>query len=149
MRYAERIKEEGMTDRPMPDREGGPRPRTAVTDPRRARVGARPGGPRASTGRWIGSACAVAVLWSTQACAADYASLVPSRCIHEMGEWGEQAVHECIRRDLPAAQALEKYPRNAEPLIDRCIRETGRNGWSAVKECVDKALPSSNPPAAQ
>ena len=143
-----------MTHRCSTHRDGGPPRHDAMAVPADVSFTARYPRHSAADPRLLrcvaaASATVALALVAFQACAADYASLVPSRCIHEMGEWGEQAVHECIRRDLPAAQALEKYPRNAEPLIDRCIRETGRNGWSAVKECVDKALPSSNPPAAQ
>lgn len=83
---------------------------------------------------------AIGVLAGGEAIAADYASMVPGRCIHDMGEWGEEAVHECIRRDLPAAQALEQYPPSADPLIGACIREAGRNGWAGVKACVDAKM---------
>ncbi len=138
-----------MTHRRMTRHDRWLQRQVAPTDPARFPFTARSSEQSAAGPRWMRYATFASALVAFQACAADYASLVPSRCIHEMGEWGEQAVHECIRRDLPAAQALEKYPRRAEPLIDRCIQEIGRNGWSAVKECVDKALPSSNPPAAQ
>ncbi|MBL8532338.1 MAG: hypothetical protein JNL33_00680 [Betaproteobacteria bacterium] len=138
-----------MTDRRSTHRDGWPPGHDAIARPARLSFAARCPEQPAGGPRRMRYAAFASALVAFQACAADYASLVPSRCIHEMGEWGEQAVHECIRRDLPAAQALEKYPRRAEPLIDRCIQEIGRNGWSAVKECVDKALPSSNPPAAQ
>jgi len=82
----------------------------------------------------------LACLLSSTALAADYATLVPSTCIHGMGEWGEEAVHDCIRRELPAAQALEAYPASSQPVIERCIGVAGRGGWVAIKECTDRAL---------
>ncbi len=82
----------------------------------------------------------LACMLSTAVSAADYATLVPSSCIHGMGEWGEEAVHECIRRDLPAAKDLESYPLSSQPVIERCIALAGRNGWVAIKECTDRAL---------
>ncbi|MEI7967846.1 MAG: hypothetical protein WCJ69_02570 [Betaproteobacteria bacterium] len=72
--------------------------------------------------------------------ATDYASIVPGQCIHDMGEWGENAVHECIRSNLPAARALQDYPPAAEPVIAACVSKVGRRGWDPVKDCVDRAL---------
>jgi len=84
----------------------------------------------------------LACMLSTAVSAADYATLVPSSCIHGMGEWGEEAVHECIRRDLPAARELEGYPPSSQAVVERCIALAGRNGWVAIKECTDRALES-------
>lgn len=78
--------------------------------------------------------------------AGEISTTVPSQCIHDMGEWGEGAVHECIRQNLPAAEALDALPKSYTRLIEACTRVHGSFGWAAVKACVDRA---DKPPEAR
>jgi hypothetical protein len=62
------------------------------------------------------------------------------RCHYEMGEFGVEAVRNCIESDNAALGALSAYPSPARPIISRCAGQLRGNGWEVIKLCVDKDL---------
>lgn len=62
------------------------------------------------------------------------------RCIYDVGEFGEQAVHACMRADLAAAEALKKYPAEAQAIVDRCREAIGTRGYGMVQVCVERDI---------
>jgi hypothetical protein len=62
------------------------------------------------------------------------------RCIYDMGEFGDEAVQLCMRTDLAAAEALTRYPPQAQPFVDRCFQTQWTRGYATVQMCVDEDL---------
>lgn len=62
------------------------------------------------------------------------------RCHYEMGEFGVEAVRQCIEADNAALGALSSYPRQARPIISRCAGQLRGSGWEVIKLCADKDL---------
>ncbi len=63
-----------------------------------------------------------------------------TRCIFDIGEFGNEAVDMCVRQDLAAEKELKNYPREADELIADCSTRMKAGGWVMVKKCVDRAL---------
>jgi len=75
--------------------------------------------------------------------AGDKADLTPEvilRCIYDVGEFGEEAVHACMRADLAAAEALTKYPAEAQAIVARCREAIGTQGYGMVQVCVEQDI---------
>ena len=62
------------------------------------------------------------------------------RCHYEMGEFGVEAVRNCIEADNAALAAVLAYPKSARPAVARCAGLLRGNGWEVIKACVDKDL---------
>jgi hypothetical protein len=62
------------------------------------------------------------------------------RCYYELGEFGEQAVHDCVEAETAAARALAAYPESVRPVVERCTKQTRANSWGMVKVCVENDL---------
>src|SRR5512134_3948423 len=71
---------------------------------------------------------------------AELIQAVNMRCIYEMGEFGNDAVHACMRLDLDAADALAQYPPEAQASIERCSGAMWMRGYAVVRVCVDREL---------
>jgi hypothetical protein len=65
---------------------------------------------------------------------------VTLRCIHEMAEFGSDAVQVCMQSDMDAADALTRYPPEAQPVVDRCLKSLWTRGYTMVQVCVQQDL---------
>ena len=68
---------------------------------------------------------------------------VALRCIYEMGEFGDDAVLVCMRADLAAAEALTRYPPEAQGIVARCFDVAWTRGYGVVQFCVEQDLKAS------
>ncbi|MBI1397288.1 MAG: hypothetical protein GC151_15055 [Betaproteobacteria bacterium] len=61
-------------------------------------------------------------------------------CIHQVGEYGSEAVDVCVKEELAAIDALAKYPPEAQETVRLCEKRAGGRGLGAVRYCVDRDL---------
>ena len=96
---------------------------------------------RASRAGTIVSMLLAAVLFNPFTAFADDAeelkAAIVVRCIYSAGEFGSQLVDICVKEDLAAAQALQKYPA---AIVDHCAGRVQGDGWSRVKMCADEEM---------
>ena len=59
------------------------------------------------------------------------------RCIYSAGEFGSQLVDICVKEDLVAARALQKYPA---AIVDHCAGRVQGDGWSRIRMCADEEI---------
>lgn len=59
------------------------------------------------------------------------------RCFYSVGEFGSQLVDICVKEDLDAAQALQKYPAS---IVDSCAGRVRGDGWARIRMCADEDL---------
>jgi hypothetical protein len=71
---------------------------------------------------------------------ADLNQEVTLRCIYDVGEFGDDAVQACRLADLAAAEALTKYPPEAQAIVDRCMKSMWTRGYGMVQLCVDQDI---------
>jgi SepF-like predicted cell division protein (DUF552 family) len=89
----------------------------------------------------IGTICAsILLLPASPLQADDVKAEVVVRCIHDMGEWGNEMIKRCVEGDLAAAEALQAYPEEHRRIVDRCTKRMQRRGWEMVKLCADKDI---------
>ena len=94
------------------------------------------------TSRWLPavlllSACPA---WANVSEEADLREAIVLACHYEMGEFGVEAVQNCIESETTALTALSAYPDPARPIVTRCTRDMQQHGWAMVKACVDQDL---------
>lgn len=63
-----------------------------------------------------------------------------ARCIHQVGEFGNEIVQSCVNDDVAAEKALSEYPETAKPIVARCSRGVEHTGWVLAKRCADLDL---------
>ena len=63
-----------------------------------------------------------------------------ARCIHQVGEFGNEIVQSCVNDDIAAEKALSEYPEQAKPIVARCSRGVEHTGWVLAKRCADLDL---------
>lgn len=58
-------------------------------------------------------------------------------CFYSVGEFGSQLVDICVKENLAAAQALQKYPA---AIVDHCAGRVQGDGWSKIRMCADEEI---------
>ena len=76
--------------------------------------------------------------------AADLRGEVADACNARVGKHGGAAVAECVAEDLPAAEALSRYPDSARATIMRCRTQLKYLGAARVKACADRRLQAAS-----
>jgi hypothetical protein len=71
---------------------------------------------------------------------ADLTQEIVLRCMHEIGEFGNDAVQMCIESETTAAEALKAYPAKSRPIIDRCLDRAWARGYQTVRLCADRDI---------
>jgi hypothetical protein len=96
-------------------------------------------------------AFACAMLLAPLACAQTQRAEIPKdkaeltqevhlRCIYDMAEFGDDAVQMCVQAEVAAAEALTRYPPQAQPVVDRCLQAMWARGYQMVQVCVERDL---------
>ena len=63
------------------------------------------------------------------------------RCRKTMGSFGASLVKVCLDEEIKAYDALQKYPKKHDKIIDRCRDQMLETvGWSIVKVCADEDI---------
>jgi len=63
-----------------------------------------------------------------------------ARCIHQVGEFGNEMVQICVDDDVAAEKALSQYPAKTRSIVARCSRHAEANGWVIAKRCADQDI---------
>lgn len=63
-----------------------------------------------------------------------------ARCIHDVGEFGNEMVQMCANEDVAAEKALAQYPETTKQIVARCSRNVEQNGWVIAKRCADQDI---------
>jgi hypothetical protein len=71
---------------------------------------------------------------------ADLKEEIVLRCHYEMGEFGVEAVRQCVETENSTLHALQAYPEHAQAIVSRCTQTARGNGWGMVKACVDRDI---------
>lgn len=95
--------------------------------------------------RWSGMVLGM-VLATGGVARADVNADVIAWCIDSMAEFGEGAVHGCIRTEQAAAAAVEARSATAPVAVERCTLRRLPRGWSAVQQCVEEAIATGQLP---
>jgi hypothetical protein len=82
--------------------------------------------------------CGVVLLLAFRVGWADSGSI--ARCIHDVGEFGNEVVQMCANEDVAAEKALAAYPENTKAIVARCTRNVEQTGWVVAKRCADKDI---------
>jgi hypothetical protein len=67
-----------------------------------------------------------------------------ARCIHDVGEFGNEMVQMCAAEDVAAEKALAAYPENTKPIVARCTRNVEQTGWVIAKRCADRDIAAAD-----
>ena len=67
-----------------------------------------------------------------------------ARCIHDVGEFGNEMVQMCANEDVAAEKALAAYPENTKPIVARCTRNVEQTGWVIAKRCADRDIAAAD-----
>jgi len=78
-------------------------------------------------------------IWASTAFAQTSADTV-TRCIFDIGEFGNEAVDMCVKQDLAAEKELKTYSLDSAEVIADCTMRMKAGGWAMVKRCVDRTL---------
>lgn len=85
-----------------------------------------------------------AALLDPSACLADEAeelrASIVVRCLYQAGEFGNQLVDICVKEDLAAALALQKYPPKSTMIVELCAERLQADGWARIKMCADEDI---------
>jgi hypothetical protein len=60
-----------------------------------------------------------------------------ARCIHQVGEFGNEIVQACVNDDIAAERALAEYPGTAKAIVARCSSGVEQTGWVLARRCAD------------
>ena len=75
---------------------------------------------------------------------ADLTQEIVLRCMHEIGEFGNDAVQSCIQSETAAAEALKAYPSHTRKIVDRCLDAAWARGYQTVKLCADRDIEAAS-----
>ncbi|HEY7758860.1 MAG TPA: hypothetical protein VIA64_05525 [Burkholderiales bacterium] len=67
-----------------------------------------------------------------------------ARCIHQVGEFGNEMVQICVDEDVAAEKALSEYPKETQQIVARCLRNVEETGWVIARRCADKDIAAAD-----
>jgi hypothetical protein len=67
-----------------------------------------------------------------------------ARCIHDVGEFGNEMVRMCAAEDVAAEKALSQYPENTRAIVAGCTRNVEQTGWVVAKRCADRNVAAAD-----
>jgi hypothetical protein len=67
-----------------------------------------------------------------------------TRCMYQVGEFGNEMVQSCVDDDLAAEKALSGYPAKTKPIVARCSRNVEETGWVIAQRCADKDIAAAD-----
>ena len=67
-----------------------------------------------------------------------------ARCIHDVGEFGNEMVQMCAAEDVAAEKALAAYPENTRAIVAGCTRKVEQTGWVVAKRCADRNIAAAD-----
>lgn len=98
--------------------------------------------------RWCGIVSLALPLWAAAQTKPDVKAETVFWCIHQMGEYGSEAVDICVQEEMAAAEALAAYPAEVRDVVRACEKRAGGRGLATVRFCVDAELAAAQALAA-